>query len=65
MIGIIIQLAILAIVIVAIKYILEYIGVQIPQIVWVIVGCVVGILILLWIGGMASGHGFSFGSLCG
>jgi hypothetical protein len=63
MIGRIIQLAILAIVIVAIKYVLEYIGVVIPQIVWVIVGCVVGIVTLLWVGGMVGGHSFNWGHL--
>lgn len=43
-----VYLGVAVIVIVIVKQVLEYMGIAIPQIVWIILGGVVGILILVW-----------------
>lgn len=64
-IWLIIYLAIIGIAIVFVKEFFAYIGVPIPRIVWVAIGCIAAILLLLWFGGLiGTGGGLAHLNVC-
>lgn len=50
-IDLLVKFGIAAIVIVTIIAILRYLGIVIPQVVWIIIGAIAGIILLVWAAG--------------